>query len=127
MPMWVHESAGTEEKQELEEAVMRTYATLGDLQEFSFFEKGLQTASNYDLYITAAYFSEYLKNQDLNTAVKGARMIIEASKNGPSWASYYFNIMVERLAEHHLSNVENKKEAQQMFDKALNQPESKIK
>ena len=109
-----------ESKNELEEAVMRTYATLGDLQEFSFFEKGLQTASNYDLYITAAYFSEYLKNQDINTAAKGAPMIIEASKNGPSWASYYFNIMVERLVEYHLSNAENKKEAQQKFDKALN-------
>ena len=84
-----------ESKNELEEAVMRTYATQGDLQEFSFFEKGLQTASNYDLYITAAYFSEYLKNQDLNTAAKGAPMIIEASKNGPLWASYYFNIMVD--------------------------------
>ena len=109
-----------ESKNELEEAVMRTYATQGDLQEFSFFEKGLQTASNYDLYITAAYFSEYLKNQDLNTAAKGAPMIIEASKNGPLWASYYFNIMVERLVEHHLSNTENKKEAQQKFDEALN-------
>jgi len=109
-----------ESKNELEKAVMRTYATLGDLQEFSFFEKGLQTASNYDLYITAAYFSEYLKNQDLNTAAKGAPMIIEASKNGPSWASYYFNIMVERLVEHHLSNAENKKEAQQKFDEVLN-------
>jgi len=93
---------------------------LSVLQEFSFFEKGLQTASNYDLYITAAYFSEYLKNQDINTAAKGAPMIIEASKNGPSWASYYFNIMVERLVEYHLSNAENKKEAQQKFDKALN-------
>ena len=109
-----------ESKNELEEAVMRTYATLGDLQEFSFFEKGLQTASNYDLYITAAYFSEYLKNQDLNTAAKGALMIVEASKNGPSWASYYFNIMVEKLAEHHLNKAENKKEAQQKFDEALN-------
>lgn len=109
-----------ESKNELEEAVMRTYATLGDLQEFSFFEKGLQTASNYDLYITAAYFSEYLKNQDLNTAVKGVPMIIEASKNGPSWASYYFNIMVERLVDHHLSSAENKKQAQQKFDEALN-------
>ena len=109
-----------ESKNELEEAVMRTYATLGDLQEFSFFEKRLQTASNYDLYITAAYFSEYLKNQNFNTAAKGARIIIEASKNGPSWANYYFNIMLERLVEHHLSSAENKKEAQQKFDKALN-------
>ena len=109
-----------ESKNELEEAVMRTYATIGDLQEFSFFEKGLQTASNYDLYITAAYFSEYLKNQNLNTAAKGAPMIIKASKNGPSWASYYFNIMVERLVEHHLGKAENKKEAQQIFDEALN-------
>ena len=57
-----------ESKNELEEAVMRTYAALGDFQKFSYFEKGLQTTSNYDLYITAAYFSEYLKNQDLNTA-----------------------------------------------------------
>ena len=109
-----------ESKNELEEAVMRTYATLGGIQEFSFFEKELQTSSNYDLYITAAYFSEYLKNQDFNTAVKGAPLIIEASKNGPSWASYYFNIMVERLVKHHLSNSENKKEAQQKFDDALN-------
>tara|TARA_B100000900_G_scaffold399360_1_gene401813 strand:- start:10370 stop:12808 length:2439 start_codon:yes stop_codon:yes gene_type:complete len=109
-----------ESKNELEEAVMRTYAKLGDIQEFSFFEKGLQTTSNYDLYITAAYFTEYLKNQDLNTAAKGAPMIIEASKNGPSWASYYFNIMLERLLEHHLSNAENKKEAKQKFDEALN-------
>ena len=51
---------------------MRTYATLGDFQEFSFFEKRLKTTSNYDLYITAAYFSEYLKNQNLTTAAKGA-------------------------------------------------------
>ena len=29
---------------------------------------------------------------------------------------YYFNIMVERLVEHHLSSAENKKEAQQKFD-----------
>ena len=47
-------------------------------------------------------------------------MIIEASKNGPSWASYYFNIMLERLLEHHLSNAENKKEAKQKSDEALN-------
>ena len=107
-------------KNELEEAVMRTYATLGDFQEFSFFEKRLKTTSNYDLYITAAYFSEYLKNQNLTTAAKGALMIIEASKDGPPWASYYFNIMVERLIEHHLSNAENKKEAQKIFDEALN-------
>ena len=109
-----------ESKNELEEAVMRTYAALGDFQEFSYFEKGLQTTSNYDLYITAAYFSEYLKNQDLNTATKGVSMIIEASKKGPSWADYYFNIMVERLVEHHLSSAENKKEAQQKFDEVLN-------
>ena len=109
-----------ESKNELEEAVMRTYASLGDLQEFSYFEKGLKTASNYDLYITAAYFSEYLKNQDLKTAVKGVQLIVEASKNGPSWADYYFNIMVDRLIEHHLNSVENKKEAQQKFDKVLN-------
>ena len=109
-----------ESKNELEEAVMRTYASLGDLQEFSYFEKGLKTASNYDLYITAAYFSEYLKNQDLKTAVKGVQLIVEASKNGPSWADYYFNIMVDRLIEHHLNSVENKKEAQQKFDEALN-------
>ena len=109
-----------ESKNELEEAVMRTYASLGDLQEFSYFEKGLKTASNYDLYITAAYFSEYLKNQDLKTAVKGVQLIVEASKNGPSWADYYFNIMVDRLIEHHLNSVENKKEAQQKFDEVLN-------
>ena len=109
-----------ESKNELEEAVMRTYASLGDFQEFSYFEKGLKTASNYDLYITAAYFSEYLKNQDLKTAVKGVQLIVEASKNGPSWADYYFNIMVDRLIEHHLNSVENKKEAQQKFDKVLN-------
>ena len=47
-------------------------------------------------------------------------MIVEASKDGPSWADYYFNIMVERLIEHHLSNAENKKEAQQKFDEVLN-------
>ena len=106
-------------KNEQQEAVMKTYATLGELREFSFFEKRLQTASNYDLYITAAYFSEYLKNQDLNTAVKGAPMIIEASKNGPAWANYYFNIMVERLVEHQLGNYENKKEVRQKFAEAL--------
>ena len=109
-----------ESKNELEDAVMRTYASLGDFQEFSYFEKRLQTASNYDLYITAAYFSEYLKNQDLKTAVKGVQLIVEASKNGPSWADYYFNIMVDRLIEHHLNSVENKKEAQQKFDEVLN-------
>ena len=48
-----------ESKNEVEEAVMKTYAAIGDFQEFSYFEKRLQTASNYDLYITAAYFSEY--------------------------------------------------------------------
>ena len=47
-------------------------------------------------------------------------MIIEASKNGPSWADYYFNIMVDRLIEHHLNSAENKKEAQQKFDEVLN-------
>ena len=108
-----------ESKNELEEAVMRTYAALGDFQEFSYFEKRLQTASNYDLYITAAYFSEYLKNQNLNTAAKGAQLIIEASKNGPPWANYYFNIMVERLVEHQLGNYENKKEVRQKFAEAL--------
>lgn len=109
-----------ESKNKLEEAVMRTYATLGDFQEFSYFEKRLEQASNYDLYITAAYFSEYLKNQDLSTAAKGVQMIIEASKNGPSWASYYFNIMVDKLVQHHLSSAEEKKEVQQKFDEARN-------
>ena len=109
-----------ESKNELKEAVMRTYASLGDFQEFSYFEEEIQKTSNYDLYITAAYFSEYLKNQDLNTAAKGALIIIKASKNGPSWAEYYFNLMVDRLVEHHLNSAENKIEAQQIFNEALN-------
>ena len=109
-----------ESKNELKEAVMRTYASLGDFQEFSYFEEEIQKTSNYDLYITAAYFSEYLKNQDLNTAAKGALIIIKASKNGPSWAEYYFNLMVDRLVEHHLKSAENKIEAQQIFNEALN-------
>ena len=108
-----------ESKNELKKAVMRAYAALGDIQEFSFFQKELQTASNYDLYIAPAYFSEYLKKQDINTAIKGAPMIIEASKNGPSWASYYFNIMIEKLIEHHIRSAENKKEAKQKFNQAL--------
>ena len=99
---------------------MRTYASLGDFQEFSYFEEEIHKTSNYDLYITAAYFSEYLKNQDLNTAAKGALIIIKASKNGPSWAEYYFNLMVDRLVEHHLNSTENKIEAQQIFNEALN-------
>ena len=89
-------------------------------QEFSFFEQRLQATTNYDLYITAAYFSEYLKNQSTNAAAKGAQMIIEASINGPDWAGYYLNIMVEDLIEHHKSKSENKKEVQQKFDAALN-------
>ena len=109
-----------ESKNELKEAVMRTYASLGDFQEFSYFEEEIQKTSNYDLYITAAYFSEYLKNQDLNTAAKGAPIIIKASKNGPSWAEYYFNLMVDGLVEHHLNSAENKIEAQQIFNEALN-------
>mgnify|MGYP001169206593 CR=1 FL=1 len=105
-----------ESKNELLQAVMRTYAKLGDHQEFSFFENRLQVATNYDLYITAAYFSEYLKNQSINTAAKGASMIIDASINGPDWASYYLNLMVEELIEHHISKSENKREAQRKFE-----------
>ena len=109
-----------ESKNELLQAVMRTYATLGDHQEFSFFEQRLQTTTNYDLYITAAYFSEYLKKQSTNTAAKGSAMIIEASTKGPDWAKYYLNIMIEDLIEHHKSKSENKKEVQKKFDKARN-------
>lgn len=107
-------------KNELEEAMMRTYAICGGEQEFAFFENRLQTVSNYDLYLTAAMFTEYLMSQELTVAAKGAPMIIESAKNGPSWAGYYFNLMTEKVKKHHLEKAENKKEAQQMFDEALN-------
>ena len=89
-------------KNELEEAVMRTYAFHGGQEQFDYFDNKLKKASNYDLYLTAAFFTEYLMKQELEIAIKGVPMIVSAIDNGPSWAGYYFNLMVEKIIEHHL-------------------------
>ena len=75
---------------------MRTYAFHGGQEQFDYFDNKLKKASNYDLYLTAAFFTEYLMKQELEIAIKGVPMIVSAIDNGPSWAGYYFNLMVEK-------------------------------
>ena len=69
-------------KNELEEAVMRTYAFHGGQEQFDYFDNKLKKASNYDLYLTAAFFTEYLMKQELEIAIKGVPMIVSAIDNG---------------------------------------------
>ena len=107
-------------KNELEEAVMRIYAFHGGQEQFSYFDKKLKKASNYDLYLTAAFFTEYLMKQELEIAIKGVPMIVSAIDNGPSWAGYYFNLMVEKIVGHHLKLSDNKKQTKMLFEQATN-------
>ena len=107
-------------KNELEEAVMRTYAFHGGQEQFDYFDNKLKKASNYDLYLTAAFFTEYLMKQELEIAIKGVPMIVSAIDNGPSWAGYYFNLMVEKIIEHHLKTSDNKKQTKILFEQATN-------
>ena len=58
--------------------------------------------------------------QELEIAIKGVPMIVSAIDNGPSWAGYYFNLMVEKIVEHHLKLSDNKKQTKMLFEQAIN-------
>ncbi|MBC8464074.1 MAG: hypothetical protein H8D62_00180, partial [Bacteroidetes bacterium] len=108
-----------ESKNELETAILKTVAFHGEEGEFSYFSSKLEQASNYDLYITAAYFSEYLKKQDLSLALNGLPLIKAAAKNGPSWAGYYFNKMIEEVSKEQIELAEDKAATEALLKKAL--------
>lgn len=108
-----------ESKNELETAILKTFAFHGEEGEFSYFSSKLEQASNYDLYITAAYFSEYLKKQDLSLALNGLPLIKAAAKNGPSWAGYYFNKMIEEVSKEQIELAEDKAATEALLKKAL--------
>ena len=89
-----------EAKKELRMAVMRTYALHGGVEQMNYFTANLETATNYDLYISLAFYVEYLKKQELSTTLSGIAALLKVADEATSWMVWVSKDRLKAVLKH---------------------------
>ena len=79
---------------------MRTYALHGGVEEMNYFTANLETATNYDLYISLAFYVEYLKKQELSTTLSGIAALLKVADEATSWMVWVSKDRLKAVLKH---------------------------
>ena len=100
------EYASTLEKEamnDLESSISDIYASFGGAEKQSYFEAKMSNASNYDLYYLSDQFVTFMKNQELEVAIKAMPVLEQIAIDATSWMVYVSKMRLENMKEHFVS------------------------